>query len=156
MAPHLVLRSNAPATSSPRSQPAAVLGFTLIELMITVAIVAILATIAYPSYLSQIRKSRRSAAESALMDIAQRQQQYLLDARSYAPDVSTLRVAIPGDVSSFYTVQICQSAAPPCTPPGGSPPAFAAVATPLSGTSQAGDVTLSIDNTGVKTPANVW
>jgi type IV pilus assembly protein PilE len=154
----LVLRSNTPDMiwSRSPSAAAAVLGFTLIELMVAVAIVAILTAIAYPSYLSQMKKSRRAAAESTLMDIAQREQQYLLDARSYAPDVPTLKVTIPSDVSSFYTVQICQSAAPPCTAPGGSPPAFAAVATPLSGTPQAGDVTLSIDNAGVKTPAKVW
>ena len=157
---HLALRSNTPTTIWPRSPfaAAAVLGFTLIELMVAVAIVAILVTIAYPSYLSQMKKSRRASAESALMDIAQREQQYLLDARSYAPDVPTLNVTIPSDVSSFYTIQICQSAAPPCTAPapGNSPPVFAAVATPLTGTAQAGDVTLSIDNAGVKTPASVW
>jgi type IV pilus assembly protein PilE len=131
-------------------------GFTLIELMVAVAIVAILATIAYPLYLSQMKKGRRAAAESTLMDIAQREQQYLLDARSYAPDVPTLNVTIPSDVATFYSIQICQSTAPPCTPPGGTPPAFVAVATPLNGTPQAGDATLSIDNAGVKTPANVW
>jgi type IV pilus assembly protein PilE len=131
-------------------------GFTLIELMVTVAIVAILATIAYPSYMMQMRKSRRAAAESVLMDIAQRQQQYLLDARSYAPDVATLNVAIPSDVSPFYTITFCQSAASACQAPGGSPPAFAAIATPIAGTAQAGDATLAIDNTGAKTPAAVW
>jgi type IV pilus assembly protein PilE len=131
-------------------------GFTLIELMVAVAIVAILAAIAYPSYLREMKKGRRAAAESTLMDIAQREQQYVLDARSYAPDVPTLNATIPSDVSTFYSIQICQSAAPPCTPPGGTPPAFAAVATPLSGTPQAGDATLSIDNAGVRTPANVW
>jgi type IV pilus assembly protein PilE len=155
MARQLVVRSNAPALTSPRATFAAV-GFTLIELMVAVAIVAILTAIAYPSYLSQMKKSRRAAAESTLMDIAQREQQYLLDARNYAPDVTTLKVTIPSDVSAFYTVQICQSAAPPCTAPGVNPPVFVAVATPLSGTPQAGDATLSIDNTGVKTPANLW
>lgn len=131
-------------------------GFTLIELMIAVAIVAILATIAYPSYMVQMRKSRRADAESALMDIAQRQQQYLLDARAYAPDVPTLNVTIPSVVASFYTLQICQLATPPCAPPGGTPPAFAVVATPIPGSPQASDFILSIDNTGAKTPANVW
>lgn len=42
-------------------------GFTLIELMIVVAIIAILATIAYPSYQDQLRKSRRADAAAALM-----------------------------------------------------------------------------------------
>ena len=153
-----VFRSRPYVTSqSPSALPvASVAGFTLIELMVAVGIVAILAAIAYPSYLSQVKKSRRSAAEAVLMDIAQRQQQYLLDARSYAPDVPTLKATIPSDVASFYTVQICQSATGACTVPAGTPPAFAAVATPIAGTTQAGDVTLSIDNTGAKTPASVW
>ncbi|QMU62768.1 MAG: prepilin-type N-terminal cleavage/methylation domain-containing protein [Gammaproteobacteria bacterium] len=45
-------------------------GFTLIELMITVAVVAVIASIAYPSYQEQIRKTRRSDAKAALMDAA--------------------------------------------------------------------------------------
>ncbi|TVR66963.1 MAG: prepilin-type N-terminal cleavage/methylation domain-containing protein [Candidatus Competibacteraceae bacterium] len=46
-------------------------GFTLIELMIVVAIVAILAAIAYPSYQEQVRKSRRADAQAVLLEAAQ-------------------------------------------------------------------------------------
>jgi len=125
-------------------------GFTLIELMVVMAMVAILAAIAYPSYLSQMRKSRRSEVESALMDVAQRQQQYLLDARAYAPDVATLNVTIPADVSTFYTVTLCQLPTGTCNQPGGTPPTFAAIATPKAGTSQASDYVLAIDQAGAK------
>jgi type IV pilus assembly protein PilE len=59
-------------------------GFTLIELMVTVAIVAILAAVAYPSYQNQVKRGRRAAAQAHLMDIAQRQQEYLLDGRGAA------------------------------------------------------------------------
>ena len=51
-------------------------GFTLIELMITVAIVAILASIAYPSYQEQVAKSRRNEATNALMIGAQALERY--------------------------------------------------------------------------------
>jgi len=136
--------------SPPTLRAASVAGFTLIEMLITVAIVGILASIAYPSYLNQIRKGRRSDAESTLMDIAQRQQQYLLDARSYAPDVTTLNTSISADVSSFYTITICQAPTGACAAPGGTPPAFAAIATPIAGTTQAVDYKLIIDNTGAK------
>ena len=123
-------------------------GFTLIELMVAVAIVAILAMIAIPSYTAQMVKSRRSSAEAVLLDIAQRQQQYLLDVRSYAPNVATLNTTTPVNVSSYYTIAIAPAAGPP--------PTFTASATPIAGTAQAGDVVLTIDNTGVKTPAGTW
>src|ERR1700693_1957133 len=74
-------------------------GFTLIELMIVVVIIAILAAIAYPSYTRYLVQGRRSSAEAHLMDIAQSQQRYLLDARSYAADVVTLNVPTPSSVS---------------------------------------------------------
>ncbi|AQV94106.1 pilus assembly protein [Cupriavidus necator] len=122
--------------------------FTLIELMITVAIVAILATVAYPSYISSVVKGRRSSAQAALMDVAQRQQQYLLDARAYASSLAGLNVALPPEVSAYYTITITASAGPP--------PAFTATATPIAGTSQAADVTLTINNAGAKTPTNTW
>ena len=130
-------------------------GFTLIELMVVAAIVAILMAIAVPSYAIFMKQSRRGSAESILMDIAQREQQYLLDTRAYAPDVVTLNTSIPADVSAYYTIQICQTTAP-CAAPGGTPPTFAIIATPIAGSPQAGDYTLTLDNTGVKSPASVW
>ncbi len=130
-------------------------GFTLIELMITVAIVAILASIAFPSYSVFMKRSRRGDAEATLMDIAQREAQYLLDTRTYAPSVAALNTSVPADVSAYYTIQICQTTVP-CAAPGGAPPTFAVIATPIAGSPQAGDSTLTLDNTGVKSPANVW
>jgi type IV pilus assembly protein PilE len=130
-------------------------GFTLVELMVTVAIVAILLSIAVPSYAVFMKKSRRADTESSLMDIAQREQQYLIDARAYAPDIATLSTTVPADVSAYYTIQICQTTVP-CAAPGGTPPTFAIIATPIAGTAQAGDYTLTLDNTGAKTPTSVW
>ena len=124
-------------------------GFTLVELMVTVAIVAILAAIAYPSYLSQMKKSRRSEAEQFLMDLAQREQQYLLDQRAYAPDLATLNMTAPSDVQTFYSAITINVTA-------GPPTGFAATAAPKSGTTQAGDYTLIIDNLGNKQPVGVW
>ena len=51
-------------------------GFTLIELMIVVAMVAILASVAYPAYTSQIRKSRRADAQTVLLQAEQYLQRY--------------------------------------------------------------------------------
>ena len=124
-------------------------GFTLLELVIVVVVVAILASVALPGYQDQVRKSRRASAQSHLLDIAQREQQYLLDARSYASTVAALNMSTPPDVSAYYTIAI--------TTAGGPPPSFTASATPIA--SQAGDLggaALSIDNTGLKTPPGVW
>jgi len=127
---------------------------TLIELMVAVAIVSILVSIAVPSYALFMKKSRRGDTESTLLDIAQREQQYLIDARAYARDAATLNTTIPAVVSAYYTIQICRTTVP-CTAPGGTPPTFAVIATPIAGTAQAGDYTLTLDSTGAKTPTSV-
>ena len=59
-------------------------GFTLIELMVTVAIVTILATIAVTSYTSQIQKSRRTEAKSALLDLAGREERLFSTTNVYS------------------------------------------------------------------------
>lgn len=51
-------------------------GFTLIELMVVVAIVGILATIAYPSYTEYVRRGKRSQAQTVLLQAAQFMQRY--------------------------------------------------------------------------------
>ncbi|RZJ14387.1 MAG: type IV pilin protein [Haliea sp.] len=58
-------------------------GFTLIELMITVAIVAILASVAYPSYRSYILKSKRAEARTALADLMQQQERFMTQRNCY-------------------------------------------------------------------------
>jgi len=58
-------------------------GFTLIELMIVVAIVAILAAVALPSYNNSIDKSRRADAQSALLGFSQAMEQFFTANSTY-------------------------------------------------------------------------
>ena len=65
-------------------------GFTLIELMVTVAIVGILAAVALPSYRSSVLRSARSEGKSALLEAATRQEQYYLDNKTYTAVMTDL------------------------------------------------------------------
>ncbi|QUN04910.1 prepilin-type N-terminal cleavage/methylation domain-containing protein [Shewanella yunxiaonensis] len=65
-------------------------GFTLIEVMIVVVIVGILASIAYPSYIQYITRSNRSEGQAALLRVANLQEQYYLDNRTYTTDMTAL------------------------------------------------------------------
>lgn len=122
-------------------------GFTLIELMIACAVVAILATVAYPAYLGQIRKSARAAAKAQMLDVANREQQFLLATRNFAT-VAQLEASgftLPADVSAKYAYSVTV---------GSAPPYFTIVFTPTG--SQAEDGVLTLSSDGTKTPADKW
>jgi type IV pilus assembly protein PilE len=122
-------------------------GFTLIEMMITVAIVGILAAIAYPSYTAQVQKSRRADAQVALMEIMQRQESYFLRTRSYTSDLTDLGYAVDanGKATSNDRHYLLSATATAST--------FSITAEPVSGQPQAQDAAcqvMKIDNRGVK------
>lgn len=74
-----------------RNRPASgQLGVTLIELMIVVAIVAILSAFAYPSYERYVIKAKRTVAQNALLQVADRQQQFFMDNKRFAADLTSL------------------------------------------------------------------
>lgn len=120
-------------------------GFTLIELMVTVAIVAILAALAYPSYLAYVVRSNRAAAMGYMLEITSLQQRYLLDARQYAT-TAQLNVSPPSSVSANYQISTSPKV-------NAKPPGFTVTATPINSQlvrdTQCG--TLGIDETGAKT-----
>lgn len=87
-------------------------GFTLIELMIVVAIVAIIAAVALPSYTEHLRKARRGDVQSFMAEVVARQQHYLIDRRAYATSITAatsdggLGMTVPANVSAYYTVTV--------------------------------------------------
>jgi len=123
-------------------------GFTLIELMIAVAIVAILAAIGYPSYTSHVKKSNRRAAQAQMLDIANRQQQFLLANRAYAnySQLTSSGYTLPSDLSDKYT--------PSVTVGSSTVPAFT-ITFEATGT-QDSDGDLTFNSEGVKAPADKW
>jgi len=125
-------------------------GVTLIELLIAVVIVAVLAAIALPTYQGQLRKGSRAAAQGLLVNIANKQAQYLLDARNYAVGpaaLGALNVVPPTEVAAFYTLAI-ENAAGGATP--STPPSFTIKATPIAGSRQEADGALVLTHDGTK------
>jgi len=128
-------------------------GFTLIELMVALAVVAILTAIAFRSYQRYIQRGIRAQGQVFLMDLSQRQEQFFLDQRSYATDLGVgagqlANMTVPIDVAKHYTLQ------PPFTVSNaaGAPPTYTLMLMPNAGDmmATANDGNLLIDNLGTR------
>lgn len=78
-------------------------GFTLVELMIVVAIVGILASIAVPAYQEYVRNARRTAAQGCLMEMGQFMERW------YSARMTYVGAALPGcdgSIANFYNVAL--------------------------------------------------
>lgn len=122
-------------------------GFTLIELMIAVAIIGILLAIAVPNYNDYIKKASRSAAQSELLELASTQEKIFLNSSAYALNVtSAYNGSSAGGLGRTsgttqdgkYTLSV--------TP--GASTTYTLTATPVAGSTQATDGTISINEAG--------
>jgi len=123
--------------------------------MIVVAIVGILAAVAYPSYRDHIVRANRSAAQSLMLDIANRQQQFFAANRRYATEAELGFTAMPADLAGKYI----NDAGDPddvITLSAGPPPTFTITFAPVATGTQAADGTLTLDSAGNRTPESKW
>lgn len=136
-----------------RRQP----GFSLIEVMVVVAVLGILSAIAFPSYQDYVRRGHRSSAEQLIMEIASKQGQYILDARAYTDIIGagtnglnianrdgwtcTTTSTAPQCSNSYYTLAITVDNT-------ATPPTFSMTATAIG--TQVPDGNITYNSTGAK------
>ena len=119
-------------------------GFTMIELMIVVAIIGIIAGVGYPSYTEYVKKSRRSDGHLALLNAVQSMERCKTTRFSYS------NCSVPSNESPerFYSIALGE---------GLTASSFSIEATAQN--AQVGDTdcaTLTIDELGERTPADCW
>lgn len=126
-------------------------GFTLIEVMITVAIVAVLAAVALPSYRNYTIRASRAAAQAELMDLASLQEKIFLNSSAYTANVTagytgnaTGGLGKTGGTTKDGKYTITASV-------GTGSTTYTLTAAPQAGSSQAGDGNLSITESGKRT-----
>jgi type IV pilus assembly protein PilE len=126
------------------------LGFTLIELMISVAVVGILAAVAYPSYTSFITSSNRSEGQRELLRLANLQEETFIDRRSYTTDMIALGMTADPHLTEFGNYSIDAT-----IDNGGTTFLLTATAKGTQ-TSDTGCTALTVNEAGQKLPAICW
>ena len=132
--------------SVPRSRRTS--AFTLVELMIVVAIIGILAAVAYPAYTEQVRKARRADARAALVDLSQYMERFFTENDAFDKDRAGNAIVLPFTKSprdggnTFYNLSLAAVA----------PASYSLQAVPAGDQAKDRCGTLTLNHTGAKTP----
>ena len=127
-------------------------GFTLIELMVVVAILAIVIAIGYPSYRNQVMKARRADGKSFLLEIADRQERYYADQSTYTTTITDLGFDDAIATDGYYQATITDD------PTGDLTLSYTIKVTPLGTQQNDRCAWFQVDSQGGKTasPADCW
>jgi prepilin-type N-terminal cleavage/methylation domain-containing protein len=155
-------------------------GFTIAELMVTVAIVGILTAIAVPQYNLYLIRANKAAAKAVLMEVSSRQEQYVVQNRAYylnctsacPADPSTLPTAdctavstamfsalgvtLPQEALNGYNFAICAPATTATNAALSGMPTYQVTAIPRSDSIQVGQSTLYVNQFGLRMPLAQW
>ncbi len=119
-------------------------GFTLMELLVTVAIISIVVAIAYPNYIRQTERARRTDATTALLNVAAAEEKFFLQNNAYTTDLGDDGLKIKStSENGYYSLSVA-------LPAGGG---FVATAAAVPDAGQHNDKqckTFTIDHTGAK------
>ncbi len=132
-------------------------GFTLIELMVTIAIAIILISIAVPNYRAYVQRANRSDATAALLRLAAAQEKFYIQNNTYSTDLSAAGLGMPSTNNEYYDLSVAAGA-------GGLTVGYTATATAKAGARQADDAdcqSFTINERGVrgsspKPPETCW
>lgn len=120
-------------------------GFTLIELMVVVALIGVLLAIAIPAYSESVRRSRRAVAQTCLTEASQFMERFYTTNLAYHQDRAGVAVPAPGactqDITAFYRIEF--AAVPTAT-------TYSLRAVPLEDQTEDDCGTLTLDNTGAR------
>ncbi len=121
-------------------------GFTLIELMIVMALMSVLATLGLSSYKVYMARVHRAEVQQFMLSVANRQETYHLDTRRYG-SLDDLRLSVPAAVAAYYRLELEPDNA-------SQPPGYTLKAIPQAVIQT--EPVLELDHLGHATPAELW